>query len=380
MHVLHVVFLTIGVAAVALTAELIFSGAIVFYLAGVLAALGLACEADLFSFLMTESLAFCVYSLFGLALVAALKGGRCRAWALAGLAAGIAALARPPYLLLVPLGIVCIGVAALFPPPQAGEGKGGGNPNRDGKEPPPQPSPASGGGRNGHLVSAWCALAGAMPAALAFAFAAVLLLAPWLARNIVSVGKLGFTEEYGAVTMIERLAFNRMTTSEFAAAFPYCVPEIGPPVVETVAGQVAHRFLWSEPDSFFHDGRERRDELVAQYGRLDPVIGSLLHTEMARDWWRHLLVTIPLVWCGLWVANVFSLPFLPLFAAALFAAARRRQVLMLYYAAPALVLALVYALLANQYPRYNLGLIGPIAVASAWMMARMGRRIIRRST
>jgi ABC-type Fe3+ transport system permease subunit len=95
---------------------------------------------------------------------------------------------------------------------------------------------------------------------------------------------------------------------------------------------------------------------------------------MARDGWRHILTTLPLFWCGLWVSGLFAVALLPVFAVALVAAVRRRNFMLLFYAAPGLVLALAYAVLANHYPRYNLGLIGPIAVAAAWLMVAAWRR------
>jgi hypothetical protein len=55
MLILHAAFLTAGVIAIALAAEIIFGQTILFWLAGFLATLALAPDADLFSFVMTES-------------------------------------------------------------------------------------------------------------------------------------------------------------------------------------------------------------------------------------------------------------------------------------------------------------------------------------
>jgi hypothetical protein len=66
-------------------------------------------------------------------------------------------------------------------------------------------------------------------------------------------------------------------------------------------------------DSFFHVGRGRRDTLVKEYGRLDPRIADIVLDEMRANWWRHLLVSIPLGWCGMWVGWLWSLLLVPLF-------------------------------------------------------------------
>lgn len=356
--VANAVFITAGVVAIAATAETIFAGAALFYLAALLAAVGIGSEADLLSFLMTESLAFGLFSLFGLALVRALARGRWRDWALAGLAAGIAALVRPPYLLMLPLALVLLAAAALCRPRGSfAEGARAGN-SAAGL---PVPQRADGAGRR---------LAAAVPPAAAFVVAAALVLTPWLARNVISLGKLGFTEEYGAATLVERLAFNSMTGQEFALAFPYCVPTLGPAVVNALAGEgTMARFTWNSPGSFFEQGRSRREALLAAHGRLDPIIGGLMRDEMARDWWRHIGTSIALSWCGLWVSGLWSVLLLPMFAVSLWQA-RRRVPLLWFYAAPALALVGVHGVLANHYPRYNLGLIGPIAVGAAWVIVR----------
>jgi hypothetical protein len=396
LHLAHALFATIGVLAIAAAGEAIFTGAAVFYLAGMLATVGIATEAELLSFLMTESLSFAVFSLFGFTLVRALNrrpawcaGSRCataahdpdasqqmqwsgghdapqwrwRDWALVGLAAGVAALTRPTYLLLIPLALVVIAADCIASSRRAKP--------RSSKE-PARKDRIAWRSRRDHDGRASLALsrrfAAALPSAFALVLAAGLVLAPWLVRNAVSVGKIGFTEEYGAAAIIERFAFNAMTAKEFALAFPYCVPVIGPASVTALAGPDAMaRFEWDVPGSFFEQGRARREALVKAHGRLDPIIGDLMRSEIAREGWRHVATSVPLSWCGLWVAGLWSVPLLPLFAVACVIAARRRP-LFLAYALPALVLVGVHGVLANHYPRYNLGLIGPVAVGAAWLI------------
>ena len=163
--------LTIGVVAAAATGEIIFGRIAVFYLAAVLATLGVLWEADLFSHLMTESLSFCVQNLLGFAMVRALRSGRWPAWALAGIAAGIAATARPPYLLLVPLGFAFIAAVALwprlkeggltprFPPPLRGRDREGGEPHAPSSRPTPLPNlPRKGGGSRQNAGQGKCSV------------------------------------------------------------------------------------------------------------------------------------------------------------------------------------------------------------------------------
>jgi hypothetical protein len=61
---------------------------------------------------------------------------------------------------------------------------------------------------------------------------------------------------------------------------------------------------------------------------------------------------------------------LPVFAWGCATAAREHKPLFVFYALPALILVGVHGAMANHYPRYNLGFIGPISVGAAWLILR----------
>jgi hypothetical protein len=337
IHLLHAVLLALGVLAIAFAAERIFGRRILFYVSGALATAALLPEADLFSYIMTESATFALYGLAAAAMAVGLKTMRGAAWLIAGLFLGLLVLTRPSFLILAPV-IVCL-------VPLAGR--------------------VLGSGRR----SVWTGIVG-------FCIGFALLVLPWTARNAVSVGKWGLTEEYGALSLVERFAFNRMTAREFGLAFPYCVPGIGAWLVERWAGPDAMaRFDWRDPNGFFSQGRARRVALVAQHGRIDPVIGALARDELRDNWWRYLLTTLPLAWCGLWIGGPFGLVLIPLFAWAGVRAIRHREHLFLLYAIPPLVMVGLHAAVANQYTRYNLILIGAASAGAAWIIAWLATRV-----
>ena len=341
MHLVHAALLAVGVLAIALAAEIMFASAAAFWLAGILATVALFPDADLFSFVMTESVTFCLYSLMTLALVMGLSSAKPRYFALAGIARGLLFLARPSYqvlALVVPV-LIAVGARYVAPPPKRSAGIG----------------------------------------VLAFALALLAVIGPWIARNKITVGKFALSEEYGSAALIERFAFDDMSAREFLLAFPYCLPEIGEPVVDWAFGpQTMERFVYYTPKSFFHVGRLNRDKLVEAHGRLDPLIGDLIRNELRERWWRYLLVSVPLAWCGMWVGGLIGLLLVPLFAWACVEAMRRAQPLLLLYAAPALVMLGLHAAVANQYTRYNLILIGPFSAGAAWLVARKGSAIMAR--
>jgi len=320
MRVFNALLLTIGVLAVASATELIFQESSIFLLTGMLALAALVFETFIFSFVMTESAIFSIYSAFALATVLAWKSGRTRHFILSGCLLGLLCLTKPSYLVLFPVGVV---LNLLYLCCVAGPGRP----------------------RAGRRV-------------LVFSFAFSCVIGAWVARNVISVGKLGFTEEYGAAVLIERFAYNDMTAREFFEAFPYCTPGIGELLFDPVYGSDSmHRFTYHTAGSFFHVGRDRRDALVAQYGRLDPLIGGIIREQLRNDWWRHALVSIPLAWCGLWAGWIASLVMVPLFVWACIRAVRRRQPLLLFYATPAVAMLGLDALIGNHYTRYNLILI-----------------------
>lgn len=329
IHIIHAVLLTLAVLAIAFSAEIIFGNRTVFFVASAVATGGLSAEAELLSYVMTESLTFALYSFAALSLVLGWKTSRGYCFALAGVFLGLLCLTRPSFVVLVPAILALIVVQARW---LASEGRIWGR-------------------------------------VLAFAAAVLIVIAPWVTRNAISLGKFSLTEEYGSATLIERLAFDDMTGKEFFLAFPYCLPEIGPWAVDRLFGpRTMARFEWNAEQSFFDTGRARRMALAAEHKKLDPVIGQVIREEMREKWWRYILATLPLAWCGLWVGKLWGLVFIPLFAWACVAAGRRRP-LFLLYALPTLVMVGLHAAVANHYSRYNLILIGPASAGAAWIIA-----------
>jgi hypothetical protein len=340
MHFLHALFLTAGVLAIALAAENLFGSAQAFWLAGGFAIGGLLPYAELFSYVMTESVSFALYSATALAMVLGWSKGHRSYFALAGLLLGMLCLARFSFLVL----IVILPLLTLLNARIS----------------------------NSSVRSAWTDV-------MAFGICFLILIVPWGVRNYISIGKLALTEEYGAATLVERFAYDQMTAREFFLAFPYCVPEIGPVFVRRLFDPDAMaRLEWEGPQTFFAIGRAHRNGLVATYKRLDPIITDLIRAEMRENGWRYLAVNMPLAWCGLWVGGMLALVCVPLFAWACADAFYHSRPLFLLYSAPALSMLAVHVVLANHDLRYNLILIGPFAAGSAWIVAERGAALLGR--
>src|SRR5262245_54239816 len=219
-----------------------------FFIAGLLTLAALAAIREyIFSYIMTKSAIFAIYSVFALAVLLAWKTGQTRHFVLAGALLGLLCLTKPSFVILSPLIVALILLCG----------------HRSSKD--RQPSRAR--------------------CLLGFSLAFAIVLGPWTVRNAISVEKFGLTEEYGAAALIERFAYDDMTPQEFLQAFPYCVPGLGDLVFDRIYGTDSmHRFVFHTPHSFFHVGPERRDSLVREHGRLDPIIGSIALDEMRARW------------------------------------------------------------------------------------------------
>ena len=332
IRVLNSVLLAIGAAAIGLATELIFRRTSWTFLFAVLfATAALANEAPIFSFVMTESAIFAIYSVFAWTLLRALMRPAAIRFAIAGATLGLLSLTKPSFAVLLPAVLAIILAFGYWVTKLS---------------------------RNAIGVHS-----------LAFALAFACIVAPWMVRNYVSLGKFELGKEYASAALIERFAYDDMTAREFFLAFPYCIPGIGDLLFDKVYGADSmHRFMYRTPGSFFHTGREQRNILVEQNGQIAPLIGQLVHNEMANNWWRYLVVNLPLAWCGMWPGGIVTLLLLPLFIASVVQAVRTREPSLIFYAAPAVLMLAVHAAVGNHYTRYNLILIGPYSVGAAWII------------
>src|SRR4030095_10965299 len=114
VRVIHAALLALGVVALALCGSLIFASTRVFWIAGVLATASLAAEAFIFSYVMTESLTFSLYSVVMLLAVLAWKSGNTKWWGFTGLCLGLLCLTRPSFVVLIPGLLLLIAIGGRF--------------------------------------------------------------------------------------------------------------------------------------------------------------------------------------------------------------------------------------------------------------------------
>ncbi len=291
--------------------------------------------------ILTEILAFFFLHLFGWLLVRLLTSeGRTRTiCVLAGLALGAATLVRPAYLYLayfmVPALFALLLLIARRPPRAA-------------------------------VLCCGLLIAGTAAA-----------LTPWVLRNYLTFDVAAISSGYGDRILAERLAYNLMTSREWAISFIYWLPDFGDSAAAWLFDRADYiRLSFDDPSSFYMMGRgsfftDLRSEAHSQ-APTDPA-GYLLKTYVWDDLATHVSVTIALAWRGMWAGRyvgLFGFLLLPACLYLMYRAGRLGP--FLAYCLPGFFMLGLYAFVSVNVVRYNDPLIAVFALVIAIVLVRTG--------
>ena len=224
---------------------------------------------------------------------------------------------------------------------------------------------------------------GALLAAIPLVLGYLVIVGPWLGRNFALFGDPVVTRGADLRMLEPRLAYNRMTGGEWAVAFVYWLPDFGDSLAERLFDPSLHRRLdIGAPDGFYNRGRDIIDDDVELAGvpPLRPRADYILEQELVGNLWKHVFVTLPLVWRGLFVAKYWSLVTFVALAVVTVVVVRRRWDGFLFFALPPIGLLLFNAFLTINLPQQNFGMIAPSALAMAVVTAWVGKRLRLRLT
>jgi hypothetical protein len=211
----------------------------------------------------------------------------------------------------------------------------------------------------------------------------VVVISPWLARNALVLGQPVLSAGYGGDILVQRVAYNDMTPAEWGVAFVYWFPDIGDSIARRAFAPEHYARLQRVGDrSFYVVGNttlnartkaEARERGQSQMGYLlrEYVLGNLA---------KHVAVTIPMAWQGLFVAKWWGV----LAVACLVATAprmirSRRLDFAVVALAPLLVLG-IHAFVSVSLPRYNLMLLPLLSVCMGLAATSLGVQICARVT
>ncbi len=221
-------------------------------------------------------------------------------------------------------------------------------------------------------------LASAIRPTLSLAIACVIIVSPWLARNVILFDSLAIVNGHGSHVIIERVSYNDMTWREWAAAWVFWLPDFGDKLGPALFGaEAVERLRWFGNGSFYTvgNGPLSTDLKAEAAAAAEPVLPYILKTYVFGDLLNHVRVTLVLVWRGLWIGNYFGLVGHALAVFGVWHLYRSgRLPVLLCIAVPAAFMTGLHAFVSVSIPRYNLIQLPYLAVLSAIVMAHLGAR------
>lgn len=281
--------------------------------------------------------AFCLFMLFAMRAVDARRATDIVA---AGLALGAASLSRPAYAYLFYLIVVLLAVA---------------------------------------LVGVRTHARAPRPREVAlFAGGALLVVAPWMLRNLARFGDPALSAGYAEVILIQRLAYNQMTWAEWCVAWIYWLPDFGDDLAAKLFDpQLFRKLGWTDPRNYYVDGLKLgafRERILAAAPTDRQVMPLLLRDYLLGDIAKHVAVSLPLTWRGLGVAKYLSVAGVALLWPALRELRERgRLAAFTTVAVPPVLMAGLHGFVSVNIERYNLPLIAVYAVIVAVVLERWRR-------
>lgn len=293
--------------------------------------------------ILTDTLATTALYLFTAALVALMTTGSTFAAAAAGIAIGFATLARPGYAyLFYAAGLVVLAVGLL----------------------------------RSRIDTTVRPMHGPLLIACGF-----LVLTPWMARNWLIFGDTALTAGYGALALAQRVAYNAMTWSEWAAAWVYWLPDVGDDIARALfKPETTHRLGFNAPDTFYQIGTGAlHAQTLAAAGSEDRHLGYLISTHIVGDLFKHIMVTLTLVWRGMWAGKWLGVAALLLAWPVLRGLIRSGKLTaLLAMALPLLFMLGLHAFVSVNVVRYNVPMISLYALVVSMAAVDLGRRLADR--
>jgi 4-amino-4-deoxy-L-arabinose transferase-like glycosyltransferase len=206
---------------------------------------------------------------------------------------------------------------------------------------------------------------------LAFVIGAGAAVLPWVARNAIVLGKPALSHGYASHTLVQRIAYNQMSWTEYGLFFVCELPD-GRGLARLLSGPGAcNRFSWqpTQKDAFNTIGNTTlMAETVTAAGGWSNHLSYLVSNYILRDPIKHMLVTIPFTLAGAWVNHYWGLVLGIACLVLTVRALREGHTRLLVVTLPAWFMLIFHAAVAVNQPRYNLILILPYSIAGAWLI------------
>jgi 4-amino-4-deoxy-L-arabinose transferase-like glycosyltransferase len=203
-------------------------------------------------------------------------------------------------------------------------------------------------------------------AALAFALAYGVTVAPWLARNKLHFDRIALTESYAGDILSQRVAYNRMGWDEFAVAWIFWFPDFGDHIAKNLfPRRTFEKLKWNDGTYYATVAPALYAQAVAATKDPEAVLPYLLRTEVLANPVKHALVTLALAWRAVFVSKYWGIAGLVCFCVVFVRSLRTREYALLVASLPVWFMVMFHAFVSVSIPRYNLALIPLYAYALA---------------
>lgn len=179
---------------------------------------------------------------------------------------------------------------------------------------------------------------------------------PWMVRNAYHFDSPNLTSSYASVTLVQRVAYNRMSWKEWGTAFVYWFPDMGDSIAKKLFKESNYNKLTYNPGSYYLDS----EKIVSKNKQLnnDLSVRNLLKHEVLNNIFKHSMVSIPLFWKGTFVGKYWGV--LGLICFILFTLKSYRERLgkdLLFLGLPLWFMVALHAFVSINVARYNIFLI-----------------------
>lgn len=213
-----------------------------------------------------------------------------------------------------------------------------------------------------------------------FLFALAIILSPWLVRNYNHFDKLFVTERGGIVLSI-RAQYNQMTTKEYWTSFLWWTPSKATRQIRRsyFEKDELNRLDRREKQGYYQRAKQQKRDYVNRLKsslEADKQLYKEAITQILSSPLKHVMVSIPFAWRGLFVEKNFTpsmreansailLNFVYLFAFILFLyfSYKKRKIIHFLIMVPLFYHYTLHVLVTHNLPRYNRPLLPLLWVA-----------------
>ncbi|WP_157230793.1 hypothetical protein [Kiloniella laminariae] len=192
------------------------------------------------------------------------------------------------------------------------------------------------------------------------------LVIPWMFRNLYYFDVFGVSAGYGSYILSERVAYNMMSWSEYAASFIYWLPDFGDSLSKTLFDPALYQKLdFGASDGYYRYGNSVLRSTIYAAAETDKERVSLLVNDyILGDLVKHIFVTFSLALRGMWVAKYLGLIGVFFMIPAFFLYKRMTGVgPLLLFAYPFFFMVGFNAFVSVSIPRYNVPVVLLYAMA-----------------